>query len=236
MPRFQSLPRFIDDLRPDERRLLARLRTPARIQDFLETLPINFEWERETCMSPRRVIATRTAHCLEGALLAAAALWFHGRPPLLLDLKADRRDVDHVVALFHISGRWGAISKTNHSVLRFRDPVYRTPRELAMSYFHEYFKDDGRKTLVSHSAPFDLSRRGGGWVTSTRNLWDLSSALDISRHFPIASRDALRRLRRADPIECRAGLILDWPDRGPLRVAKGVGPSPIRRRLTTQKF
>ena len=187
-----------------------RLRTPARIQDFLETLPINFEAERETCRSPRRVLATRQAHCLEGALLAAAALWFHGRPPLLLDLKASRRDVDHVVALFRTAGRWGAISKTNHAALRFRDPVYRTPRELAVSYFHEYFNDDGHKTLVSHSAPFDLSRRGGGWVTASGNLWDLSYALDVSRHVPIARPEALRRLRRADPIERKAGMLQSW--------------------------
>lgn len=206
-------PRFIDDLTRAERRLFAGLRTPSRIQDYLETLPINFERERETCMSPRRVIETGTAHCLEGALLAASALWFHGKPPLLLDLKADRRDVDHVVAPFQIAGRWGAISKTNHAVLRFRDPVYRSPRELAMSYFHEYFNDDGRKTLVSHSAPFDLSRRGGGWVTSSRNLWDLSYALDRSRHFPIAPRRALRRLRRADAIERQAGLLVAWTPR-----------------------
>jgi len=214
---------WIADLTPEERRRFARLRTPARIQDFLETLPINFESVRETCLSPRRVLRTRTAHCLEGALLAAAALWFHGEPPLLLDLKANRRDVDHVVALFRAGGRWGAISKTNHAVLRYRDPVYRTPRELAMSYFHEYFRDDGRKTLVSHSAPFDLSRRGGGWVTSPRNLWDLSYALDVSRHFPIAPRHTLRHLRRADPIERRAGTLLAW------RPAPGRRPTPTQK-------
>jgi len=226
MPRAR-VPRWIADLTPEERRLFGRLRTPARIQDFLETLPINFESERKTCMSPRRVLETRSAHCLEGALLAAAALWFHGRPPILLDLKADRRDVDHVVALFRVAGRWGAISKTNHAVLRYRDPVYRTPHELAMSYFHEYFGDDGRKTLVSHSAPFDLSRRGGGWVTSSRNLWHLSYALDVSRHIPIAPRDALRRLRRADPIERRAGLLVAWRP-PPARRLAHVGRRPPR--------
>ena len=222
MPRRPALPRFAEALTPDERRLFRRLRSPGAIQDFLEMLPINFERDGETCKSPRRVLATGTAHCLEGAMLAAAALWFHGRPPLLLDLKARRGDFDHVVAPFFLGGRWGAISKTNHAVLRWRDPVYASPRELAMSYFHEYFKDDGRKTLVSHSGPFDLARRGAGWVTSTKNLWDVQYALDVAAHHPIAPARALRSLRRAAPIERRAGRLLEWrpparPGRRPRR-------------------
>jgi hypothetical protein len=211
MPRRVPAPRFIEDLTADERRLFRTLRSPEAIQDYLERLPTNFESEGQTCRSPRGVLRAGVAHCLEGALLAAAALWFHGRPPLLLDLKARRGDVDHVVALFVARGRWGAISKTNHAVLRWRDPVYLAPRELAMSYFHEYFKDDGRKTLVSHSAPFDLARRGGGWVTASKNLWDVQAALDLARHHPIAPARALRRLRRATPIERRAGLLLEHP-------------------------
>ena len=210
MPRRPPAPRFIAALTPEERGIFRRLRTPGAIQDFIDTLPINFERDGVTCRSPRGVLRTGVAHCLEAAMLAAAARWFHGFPPLLLDLKARRGDFDHVVAPFFAGGRWGAISKTNHSVLRWRDPVYSSPRELAMSYFHEYTKDDGRKTLLSHSGPFDLSRRGAAWVTSAKNLWDLQYALDVARHFPVAPARALRRLRRAAPIERRAGNLFEW--------------------------
>src|ERR1043166_4610055 len=120
-----------------EFRVLQRLRTPEKIQDFLNALPANFEPHGDTCLSVREVLKRRRAHCIEGAFLAACALWINGEPPLLLDLKATR-DYDHVVALFRRGGCWGAISKTNHLPLRYRDPVYRTLRELAMSYFHEY--------------------------------------------------------------------------------------------------
>src|SRR5262245_27844764 len=176
---------WADRLTGRERRLFRTLDTPARIQDFLETIPLNFERDGDTCKSPRRVLETRSAHCIEGALLAAAVLWFHGHRPLLLDLKATARDVDHVVAPFRARGRWGAISKTNHAVLRYRDAVYRTLRELAMSYFHDYITDGGFKTLTSYSAVFDLRRRGWEWIVSAEPLWDLSYALDTSRHYSI---------------------------------------------------
>lgn len=205
---------WIDSLTPEERRIFRELDRPARIQDFLETIPINFEPGGETCKSPRRVIETRSAHCIEGALLAATALWFHGHRPLLLDLKATARDVDHVVAPFRARGRWGAISKTNHSVLRYRDPVYRSVRELAMSYFHEYTLDCGLKTLTSYSAIFDLRRRGWDWIVSQDDLWDLSYALDTSRHYSILDGRRRRTLRRADVIERRAGALQQWDKDG----------------------
>ncbi|HYV17840.1 MAG TPA: hypothetical protein VFC25_02280 [Verrucomicrobiae bacterium] len=221
-------PRFLEDLTADERRLFRRLRTPSAIQDYLDRIPTNFETHGQTCRSPRGVIRAGVAHCLEAALLAAAASWFHGRPPLLVDLKARRDDFDHVVAPFLERGRWGAISKTNHAVLRWRDPVYASVRELAMSYFHEYFKDNGRKTLVSHSGTFDLSRRDPGWVTSSRNLWHLQYALDMARHYPVAPPRALGRLRPAAALERRAGLLVEWrkpraaPRRGRRHAARTV--------------
>jgi hypothetical protein len=211
-------------LTQDERRLLRDLNRPAKIQDFLETIPINFEPEGETCKSPRRVLATRSAHCIEGALLAAAALWFHGHRPLLLDLKATARDTDHVVAPFRARGRWGAISKTNHAVLRYRDPVYRSVRELAMSYFHEYCIDNGLKTLTSYSAIFDLRRRGWSWIVSDEPLWDLSYALDSSRHYSILGDRRRRTLRRADLIERRAGTLVQW-DAGAKPRGRATGDS-----------
>lgn len=190
---------------------MTRLRTPSSIQDYLDALPINFEASGETYMSPRRMIQAKTAHCFEGALLAAAALAYHGQRPLLLDLKTVPADQDHVVALFKLGSSWGAISKTNHSILRYRDAVYRSPRELALSYFHEYVLDDGRKSMRSYSAPFDLRRyHPKKWVTAGEELQWLVDALDDSRHFPIASPKHMRTLRRASEIELSAQDAEEW--------------------------
>ena len=201
-------------LTPAERRLFRRLDTPRRIQDYLETFPVNFEPGGETCKSPRQVLRTRTAHCIEGAFLAAAVLWYHGAPPLLLDLRATDIDDDHVVTPFRVRGLWGAISKTNHSVLRYRDPVYRNVRELAMSYFHEYTTDDGRKTLASFSDFFDLRRHGNGWITEPGPLWKLQHALDRSRHHSILRGRSRLMLRRIDRIERRAVKLKQWTETG----------------------
>jgi hypothetical protein len=194
-----------------EARLLRRLTTPHKIQDFLDTLPINFEVGGETYMSPRRVLKERKAHCFEGALLAALAFAYHGQPPLLMDFRTTPKDEDHVVAVFRSNRMWGAISKTNHAVLRFRDPVFRTPRELAMSYFHDYFETDGRRSLRAYSTPFDLSRLAPErWVTASDDLFWLVEALDACRHFPVAPKRNLRRLRRAAPVELRAMRMVEW--------------------------
>src|SRR3989344_3456038 len=130
-------------LSPAEKKIFRKLITPQKIQDYLDTLPVNFEQKGETYMSPRRAIRARAAHCFEGALLAAAALAYHGKPPLLMDFRPTPTDGDHVVAVFCERGRWGAISKTNHAILRYRDAVYESPRELAMSFFHAYLEWDG---------------------------------------------------------------------------------------------
>jgi hypothetical protein len=203
-------------LTPKEYRLLKKLNTPERIQDYLNGLAINFEKQGETCLSPRRVMAHRKAHCMEGALLAYAALMIAGKKPRLLDLKSARGDDDHVVVLYTEDGHYGAISKTNHATLRFRDPVYRNVRELALSYFHEYFLNkNGKKTLVSYSAPFSLSRFGTGWITAEQDLWHIPKALDRSRHFPIAPKEVLSRTRPADQIERAAGQMTEWKRNDP---------------------
>ncbi|MEK7077182.1 MAG: hypothetical protein AAB967_03045 [Patescibacteria group bacterium] len=190
---------------------MRRLDTPKKVQDFLDTLPINFEKKGETCMSPRMVLRERKAHCMEGAMCAASAFWLHGERPLLLDLKTADPDVDHVVAPFRAHGCWGAVSKTNHAVLRYREPVYKTIRELALSYFHEYFLDNGKKTMRSFSRPFDLRKfRRRGWTTSEKDLWYISDALDESPHEQILSRAAQKGLRRADPVEIKAGKLTEW--------------------------
>ncbi len=189
-------------LSPEERQLFVSLKTPHKIQDYLDTLEINFEESGETTMSPRRVIRIGKAHCIEGALLAATSLAYHGSPPLLLDFQTLSIDEDHVIAVFKQDGLWGAISKTNHAILRWRDPLYRSVRELAMSYYHEYYMDDGRKTLATFSRPFDLRRYAPKrWVTAEEDLEWLCVDLDESTHTPIAPRALLRGTRPASPIE-----------------------------------
>lgn len=189
---------------------LRALRTPRRVQDFLDTLPINHERRRQTCSSPLVTLRRGSAHCMEGALVAALALWVQGRPPLIMDLKTARGDVDHLVTLFRVDGYWGAITKTNHAVLRYREPMFRDLRELAASYFHEYSLPDGRKTLRSYSAAFDLRRHGSAWVTSPEDLWELEWAIDQSPHTALMTRRQVARLRPADGIEIRAGRLVEW--------------------------
>lgn len=198
-------------LTEEEYAVLSQLATPVLIQDYLDTLAINFEKRGETCMSPRRVLRTGRAHCMEGALLAATALMLKKQRPLLLDLKSAEGDDDHVVVLYREHGRWGALSKTNHATLRFRDPVYQSVRELALSYFHEYFLNgSGEKTLRSYSAPFSLRAFGTDWITSEDDLWHIPRALDHSRHFPIAPTRILRMTRPAASLERAAGKLTEW--------------------------
>ena len=188
---------------------LARLTTPERVQDFISGLPTNFERGGATCHSVASVLKHRHAHCLEAAYVAACALWLHGHRPLLMDLQA-KGDDDHVVALFRVGSCWGAISKSNHVWLRWRDPVYRSLRELAMSYFHEYVMRD-RKTLRRYSRAMDLRRFDPGlWVTNADNCWDVGAALDDIRHYPLLTGTQARRLRRRDGMEVRAGGIVEF--------------------------
>lgn len=193
-----------------EYRVLRRLSSPTRIQDFLDELPINHEKDGDTNYSPRLVLREEKAHCIEGALLAACALWLNGEEPLLLDLRSVRGDDDHVVALFKRNGHYGALSKTNHATLRFRDPIYRTVHELALSYFHEYFLDSGRKTLRERSHPFRLRRYGYAWITSTEHLFYLGEALDDSPHVPLIPAGNERHIRAVSPLERRAGSLIEW--------------------------
>jgi len=143
-------------------------------------------------------------------MLAACALWVHGEPPLLMDLRAVR-DFDHVVALFRRRGLWGAISKTNGAFLRWRDPVYRSLRELALSYFHEYANKRHHKTLREYSLPFDLRRVDPAvWVRGDKNAWSVCEALDELRHFPLVSAHHMKSVTRRDPFERRVGGMLQY--------------------------
>jgi hypothetical protein len=189
-------------------KILKRLNAPEKIQDYLNSLAFNFERSGETYRSVNEAMKKRKAHCFEGALIAAAALWIQGEKPLLLDLYTNKKDIDHVVVPFQKNGYWGAISKTNHAVLRYREPVYKNVRELVMSYFHEYFLPDGKKTLVSYSRPFDLRRAKHNWLTSKKNLFDLVDDLDSSLHVPIITKK--QKFRKADGIEIKAGRIVEY--------------------------
>lgn len=189
---------------------LRRLSTPQKIQEFLCALPQNFEPDGQTCLSVREVLRQRRAHCIEGAMVAALALWVHGEPPLLLDLTATQ-DYDHVVAVFRRGGHWGAISKTNNPVLRYRDPVYRTLRELAMTYFHEYANKRAEKTLRSWAGPFDLRRLDPTlWVTNAKSCWEVGNRLDELRHWPLIAKRQVKLLRRRDALEREAGALRQY--------------------------
>ena len=199
------------DLSEEELILFKSLSIPNKIQDYLDTLANNLSKHGDTCRSPRRVLQLKRAHCIEGALLAATALWVHGKRPLILDLKALRPDYDHVVAVFKENGHWGAISKTNHPVLRYRDPIYRTLRELALSYFHEYILvSTGEKTLRSFSRPISLTRFGTKWITSEKHLWEICDALDTAKHYPLLLPGMEKTLRSVSDIERKAGRMREW--------------------------
>ena len=194
-----------------ELKILKKLNTPVKIQNFLNSMRRNFEEDGDTFLSPRMVLEKRVCHCVEGAVLAALALRVNGYPPLILDLMANQSDLDHVVAVFRKDGKWGAISKTNHAVLRYREPVYNSIRELVMSYFHEYFDDRGRKNLRSFSRPVNLKRFDKlGWMTTREEIDYIPEYLVVVKHYPILSRRQIRNLRRADKIEIQAGKIVEW--------------------------
>lgn len=201
-----------------EYRTLARLTTPIRIQDFLDTLPMNWEKRGDTHLSPRRVLREKKAHCIEGALLAASAFWVHGERPLIMNLspKLGKGDDDHVVALYKRNGLWGAISKTNHATLRFRDPIYRTLRELALSYFHEWFLNvTGEKVLECYSTPLDMRRFGVRWLTEEEHLWNVADALSERHHDFFVPQKNWRYVRHADAMERRAGTLIEWKKHDP---------------------
>lgn len=202
---------------------MKKLNTPAKVQDFLNDLKFNFEkparrgGRGETLKSPLFTLRARRAHCFEGALLGAYILSLHDFPPLILYLKATKEDYDHVIAPFKIKGFWGALSKTNHAVLRYREPIYKNIRELAMSYFHEYFLNNGVKTLREYSELFNLNKLKKDWEVSEKDLWYIDKKLDKIKHFSIlparsagGQKTAIKNLRKADKVEIKAGKIVEY--------------------------
>ena len=191
--------------------LMKKLNTPAKVQDFLNSLSQNFEHDGiDRVRSPIQVLRAGDAHCIEGAILAAYILSLHGYPPLVMYLESTEHDFDHVIAPFRQHGLWGAISKTNHAVLRYREPMYRSIRELVMSYFHEYFTDDGVKTLRRYSRPLNLNVFEDDWATADGDLWGIDEELDVIKHYDIVPKHLIKKLRLADEIEREAGRIVQY--------------------------
>jgi len=193
--------------------IIKKLNTPKKVQDFLDSLPFNFEEKGETYMSPQRMLAAGKMHCFEGAIFACLCLKETGIENYLVDLKVKnlKKDSDHTLCVFKTGKYWGAISKTNHSVLRWRDPIYKNVRELAMSYFHEYFLDSGEKTLKSYSKPFDIWKRFGiKWVTEEKNLDEIAEALDRSPHLNFVPKKNNKFIRPAGQTEIKGAAIVEW--------------------------
>ncbi len=185
---------------------LRALRDPRGVQRALDDMPYHLAG---TAWPPRRVLREWTAHCLEGAVFAAAALRVLGFPPLLLDLEAVQ-DTDHVIAVFRVRGHWGAIAKSNFSGLRYREPVYRTLRELVMSYFEGYVNLRGDRTLRAYSRPVSLSRfdrTHPGWMTGEQEVWFVPQHLVGIPHRPLLSPVMVRGLSRVDRRSLQAGLV-----------------------------
>ena len=178
--------------------MLRGLTTPAKIQRFLDQIGYNLEPNGYTCYSPRMVLREGVAHCMEGALVGAMALRLLGHPPLLVDLEAVR-DTDHVIAVYRANGAWGAVAKSNYAGLRSREPVYRTLRELAMSYFEHYFNPAREKTLRTYSRPVNLKRFDRiGWMSTEGEIWAVPNYLCEIPHTRLLTPGMERTLERMD--------------------------------------
>jgi len=187
-----------------ELRKLRSLKDPYGIQRFLDAQPYHLA---DTAWSPRRVLRENTSHCFEGALFGAAALRVNGYRPLIIDLEAEH-DTDHVIAVYKQHGHWGAIAKSNYTGCRYREPVYRTLRELALSYFDVYFNMRRERTLRTFSNPVNLTRFDRlGWMTTDKQLWFIAEYLFTIRHFPLLKPAMAKRLHRLDDRSFRAGCL-----------------------------
>jgi hypothetical protein len=186
-------------------KILSKLNSPKKIQDFVDKLKYNLEEDGETFFSPRKVLRENKANCIEGAVFAAAALRFHGFPPLIVDLISIRDD-DHIIAVFKINGHWGSIAKSKYSGLSFREPIHKTIRELALSYFEGYFNFEGEKTLRGYSKPINLSRFDNiNWMTTEKDLFCIENYLNEIKHKKLLTNKMIRNLRKVTPLMKEAG-------------------------------
>lgn len=187
-----------------------KLKDPNDIQIFLNSIPYS---THKICQSPYFVMKNRTAHCAEGAYFAAAVLEFMGFKPLVVDLSAENDD-DHVIAVFKVDGLWGAVAKSNTTVLRYREPVYRTIRELAMSYFEMYFNTLGDKSLTGYTLPINMNKFSKlNWLLSDENLdAPIGDVLTAAKHFPLVSEKIRKKLHKADPDLVKACFMTADPE------------------------
>src|SRR6266498_1788322 len=189
---------------PSQLRQLRALKTPVGIQKFLDDLPYNLSY---TAASPKKVLHDRTASCLEGGIFGAAALRVLGFPPLIFDLEAEQ-DTDHVVAIFKVRGYWGAVAKSNFTGCRYREPVYRTLRELAISYFNIYFNLRGERTLRRYSRPVNLARFDHlNWMTTEKPVWFIAEYLCEIPHISLLTPAMEKRLTRVDQRTVRGEMV-----------------------------
>lgn len=192
-----------------EAALFKKLSAPIQIQRYLNRMAYDADYGAR---SPRWIIKERKAHCFEGAIFAAAALRQLGHRPRLVDIRSWNDD-DHVIAVFKEHGLWGAVAKSNFTVIRFREPVYRSLRELVMSYFDVYFNALGDKTMRSYSLPLDLSQFDvRHWMTTDEDLEYIGDKLNSIKHIPVITRGLIRRLNRADKDLVKAGLLGAKPE------------------------
>ena len=191
---------------PRELRTLKALKTPVKVQRYLDALTYNHERGGATSRSPRRVLRDRTAQCAEAAFFAAAAFRVNGREPLIVDLESDRDD-DHLLAVYRDHGHWGAVGKSKFAGLRFRAPVYRTVRELVLSYFEDYYNYAAERTLRRYSRPSSLARFDRiGWMTSEADLWPIIDHLVGLPHIRLIPPGIAKTLPRKDRRSFEAGL------------------------------
>jgi hypothetical protein len=197
-------------LTSSERSLLDGLDSPIKIQTFLNTIPYS---DDNFYRCPLRVLRERKAHCFDGALFAAMAIRRAGRPPLILELIPNTRDDDHILALFKQYGHWGAVAQSNFTGLRYREPVYRSLRELVMSYFEDFFNAAGERTLVGYRGPINLKVFDPlDWMSNDAGLEMLSDGMDRYRVRPVISSEMAAGLSLADERSLRAGLLGSNPD------------------------
>ncbi len=200
-----SLQTFDSQLTPAERKLLSGLDTPAHIQDYLNAIPYS---EDEFYRCPLRVLRERKAHCFDGALFAAMALRLLGHPPLILELIPNERDDDHLLALFKKYDHWGAVAQSNFTGIRYREPVYRSLRELVMSYFEDFFNAAGEKTLVGYRTPVNLKVFDPlDWMSSDAGLETLADGMDRYKIIPVITDEMAANLALADKRSLQAGLL-----------------------------
>src|SRR6266853_3562949 len=189
---------------PSELRKLRGMKDPHGIQKFLDDAPYHLA---DTAWSPRKVLAEETAHCLEGAIFGAAALRANGYPPLLLDFEAEH-DTDHVIAIFREKGCWGAVAKSNYTGCRWREPIYRTLRELALSYFNIYFNLRRERTLRRYSRPVNLARFDDlNWMATEKPIWFIAEHLCEIPHISLLTPAMEKNLTRLDRRTMRGEMV-----------------------------